>query len=71
MNKKILTALALAALSGAAFAGFGDADVDQSGALSAEEAMAAGWNEEQIKAADTNADGSVDEAEYKAATGEE
>lgn len=68
MSKKILTALALAALSGAAFAAaFEEVDANQDGMISAEEGMAAGWTEEQIKGADTNADGSLDSTEYEAA----
>ena len=70
MSKKTLAALALITFSGAALAGapaFADVDTDQNGMISAEEASAAGMD---ITKADANQDGSVDEAEYKAATAE-
>ena len=70
MSKKTLAALALITFSGAALAGapaFGDVDTDQDGKISAEEAAAAGMDLTKV---DANQDGSVDEAEYKAATGE-
>lgn len=71
MNKKILTAIALAALSGAAVAGtFAEVDANQDGMISAEEGMAAGWTEEQITAADVNADGTLTEEEFTAYTPE-
>ena len=70
MSKKTLAALALITFSGAALAGapaFADVDADKDGKISAEEASAAGMD---ITKVDANQDGSVDEAEYKAATGE-
>lgn len=72
MSKKILAALALAALSGTAFAiTFEEVDANQDGMISVEEGSAAGWTEEQIQSADTNADGGLDTEEFKAATGTE
>ncbi len=68
MNKKILVTLALAALSGAAFAAapeFTAVDANQDGMISAEEGQAAGMD---ITGADANQDGSLDAAEYEAAT---
>lgn len=72
MSKKILAVLALAALSGTAFAmTFEEVDANQDGVISAEEGAAAGWTEDQIKGADLNADGALDADEFKAATGAE
>ena len=60
---------ALVLASGTAFAGgakFGDVDANQDGAVSIEEATAAGMAEDKAKAADANGDGQLDVVEFSA-----
>ena len=45
---------------------FSEVDANQDGAVSMEEAKAAGMTEEVIVAADANQDGQIDEAEFAA-----
>ena len=71
MSKKTLAALALVSFSGAALAmapAFGDVDTDQNGMISAEEAAAVEGLD--FTKADANQDGALDEAEWKAVTGQ-
>ena len=70
MSKKTLAALALVSFSGAALAmapAFGDVDTDQNGMISAEAAAVEGLD---FTKADANQDGALDEAEWKAVTGQ-
>jgi len=71
MNKLILS-IALTtftATSALAETSFQTVDTDANGGISYTEAVNAGmpWSEEQFKNADQNADGVLDEAEFKAA----
>ncbi|MCB1429946.1 MAG: hypothetical protein KDJ48_11190 [Nitratireductor sp.] len=72
--KKYVVALALSALVAApAFAAemdFAAVDADGNGAVTLEEATAAGWEwtEEQFAAADKNSDGALDAEEFKEAS---
>ncbi|MFZ1813811.1 MAG: hypothetical protein WBO55_02960 [Rhizobiaceae bacterium] len=72
--KKLVVALALSGLVAApAFAAemdFAKVDADANGAVSMEEATAAGWewSEDQFKAADADADGSLNAEEFTAAS---
>ena len=74
--KKLVAALALVTFVAApAFAAEMDmakVDADANTMVSMEEAKTAGWEwtEEQFKAADTDADGSLNAAEFKAASGQ-
>ena len=72
--KKVILALGLAGFASAALAAgemdFAKVDADANGLVSMEEASAAGWEwtEEQFKAADKDADGSLNADEFAAAS---
>ena len=71
MTKKTLAALAIITVCGACQAerpAFTNVDADNSGTISAEEAMAVQGLD--FAKADANQDGALDEAEWTAATGE-
>ena len=70
--KKIILSFALTTLATTATlaeTSFQNVDTDSDGGVSYTEAVNAGmpWSEEQFKNADQNADGVLDEAEFKAA----
>lgn len=68
MRGRLFTALFVSAFAGAALAAapaFSEVDTDGNGAISAEEAAAVEGLD--VAAADTNGDGSLDQAEYEAA----
>ncbi|MEZ5870748.1 MAG: hypothetical protein R3D32_02660 [Nitratireductor sp.] len=75
--KKLILAFAFAGFAAAPalaadMASFSAADANADGIVTMEEgnAVGANWTEEQFKAADTNGNGSLSEAEYNAATGQ-
>ena len=75
--KKLILAFAFGTFAAAPalaadMASFSTADANADGMVTMEEGNAAGanWTEDQFKAADTDGNGSLSEAEYNAATGQ-